>query len=152
MAQKKTLHSYMHSVFIKERKLRGNDLARIGISPGQPKMLHYIAAHNGGMQKDIAQATGIEPPSATSILSIMERDGLISREKAADDRRRMNIFITEKGKEKLTQIQALDSRHEELLLTGFSEEEKAQLIDFLLRMDDNAKKYTCQGKQTESAL
>ena len=141
MAEKETLHRALHGVFTTERKLRGLDFTKIGISPGQPKMLAYIATNDGGMQKDIAAATGIEPPSATSILTIMERDGLIRREKADGDKRRLNVYITEKGKEKLAQIREIDKKVEALLLTGFSPAEEEQLFALLARLYANAQDF-----------
>ncbi len=138
MNTRKSLHWFLHNVLTTERRLRTTDFAQIGISPGQPKMLNYIFQNDGCMQKDIADATGIEPPSATSILAIMEREGLIRRVQCKNDKRRLNVYITEKGLEKKAQIEAIDRREEALLLEGFTPEEEDLLFAFLERLAQNA--------------
>lgn len=147
MSENMNCHLHLREIFTAERKLHSANLSKIDISPGQPKMLHYIAKNNGCIQKNIAEATGIEPPSATSILSIMERNGLIRREKGTDDRRRLHVFITDKGREKLTQIHAIDEEIDKVLLCEFSPEERAQFFEFCDRLVANAKKASPCDKQ-----
>ena len=49
------------------------------LSVGQPKVLEYLYFNDGAIQKDIAEACMIEPATVTSLLSRMEKGGLIKR-------------------------------------------------------------------------
>jgi Transcriptional regulators len=137
--KKKTLHSLFTKVYQAERKLWGHRLAEIEVTQGQPKMLNYIFENDGCIQKDIAEGTGIEPPSATSILFVMERDGLVSRKQCANDKRRSRVYITEKGIEKREKILAISEELTDKVLREFTEEEKTQFFEMLERVLKTAK-------------
>ena len=53
-----------HTLFTKHVFHR---LAPYALSSGQPRVLEYLARHDGAVQKDIAHACMIEPPSVTSV-------------------------------------------------------------------------------------
>ncbi len=146
MKQEQNLHYIFTDAFRAERKLWGQRLAAIGVTQGQPKMLNYIYKNDGCIQKDIAEGTGIEPPSATSILAVMERDGLVRREQSADDRRRSHVYITDKGKEKREQILEIAQDVSDKILVAFTEEEKELLFTLLEKMIDSAKNIAEQSK------
>ena len=111
MAEKFDLHVTLTRAFRAEHRVWEVELSKIGVSKGQPKMLDYLERNDGCMQKDIAAGTGIEPPSATSILAVMERDGLVQRVQSKEDRRRYSVQLTQKGHEKARQVEELSLIH-----------------------------------------
>ena len=137
--QEKILHHIFTKVFRAERKIWGHMLSEIDVTQGQPKMLNYIFENDGCIQKDIAEGTGIEPPSATSILAVMERDGLVHRKQCPNDKRRSRVYITEKGIEKRDKIQTIARKLSDNLLEDFSDEEKNLFYTFLERVEKKAK-------------
>lgn len=72
--------------------------AKLGLTPGQPKVLDYLLDHEGSDQKTIASYCEIEPATAGSILLGMEEAGLISREQRPGNRRSLFVYLTEKGR------------------------------------------------------
>ena len=62
-------------------------LSGTGLSTGQPKILEYLISHDGAIQKDIAEACAVEPATATSLLSRMEKNGLVERRSKDGDLR-----------------------------------------------------------------
>ena len=74
-------------------------IKELKLTLGQPKVLDYLQQNNGAMQKDIAKGCHIEPASLSTILNGMEKHGLITRNIDKQNRRNINIFMTEKGKE-----------------------------------------------------
>ncbi len=80
-------------------KLLTQKLAGTGLTPGQPKILNYLATHDGSIQTEIATACFIEPASLTSALNGMEAKGLIERRRENGNRRTYYIYLTPKGKE-----------------------------------------------------
>lgn len=106
-----------------------------GLTSGQPKVLEYLAEHDGAMQKDIAAACKIEPATMTSLLYGMEKKGLITR--SAPDRRSLSVYLTEKGKALVPLIEQEFARIESVATNGFSDDERELLISLLSRMREN---------------
>lgn len=83
-----------HSLFSK-RVLA--EVSRIGLTPGQPKVLECLLQHGEVDQKTIAAHCEIEPATVGSILTRMERDGLIARAQHEGNRRSLYVTLTAKG-------------------------------------------------------
>lgn len=72
--------------------------AKSGVSGSQGRVLHFILAQPEDVyQRDIEQEFSMRPPSATELLKLMEKNGLIRRESAAQDARLKKIIVTEKA-------------------------------------------------------
>lgn len=70
----------MYRTFHAQRNAIRPGMADIGLSPGQPKILHYLLNHDGCMQRELADACDIEPATVSRLLDKMEEDGLVRRE------------------------------------------------------------------------
>lgn len=126
-----------HTIFLRMvfERLSGEEL-----STGQPKILEYLRDHDGAIQKDIAMACAVEPATATSLLSRMEKNELIERRSKDGDRRYTCVYLTEKGREKAElSVKALHDV-EKTALHGFSDEEKERFISYLRRVNGNLKR------------
>lgn len=108
-----------------------------GLTPGQPKILDYLQNHNGCVQKEIAKGCHIEPASITVILKGMESKGYIERKMLNGDRRSLYVFLTEKGKKYIEYLNEKFDKVENTALKNFSEDEKQQLNDLLMRVYEN---------------
>ena len=120
-----------------QQKFNNAEFSKIGVSHGQPKMLQYIVDNSCVRQKDIAAAVGIEPSSATSILTVMERNGLIKRTRSADDKRRHAVCVTELGQRKLIEINRVFEKLGAVCFEGFTEAEIDVFTKLLQRVTDN---------------
>lgn len=59
-----------------------------GVSGSQGRVLHFVLAQTEDVfQRDIEQEFNMRPPSATELLKMMEKNGLIRRESTAQDAR-----------------------------------------------------------------
>ena len=63
-----SLHHLLMTDHTAFRKRIFSALKNEGLTSGQPKVLEYLAEHDGAMQKDIAAACRIEPATMTSLL------------------------------------------------------------------------------------
>lgn len=86
-----------------QRKVLGR-LSKMGLTPGQPKVLDYLRLHDGSMQKEIALGCQIDPATLTAILRYMERNGLVERRTRNGDHRSSFVYLTEIGKEKAEKV------------------------------------------------
>jgi MarR family transcriptional regulator, organic hydroperoxide resistance regulator len=71
----------------------------LGLAPGEANALWVLAAVGDTTTKDLARRLNIDPANASTILTRLERRGLVRREPAADDRRRRVASLTDQGRE-----------------------------------------------------
>ena len=94
------------------------------LSPGQPKVLRYLNAHQDCKLKDIADECDIESATVSKMIDNLEKKEMLTRE------------INPKNK-RAYQLNAHCIEIENISLKDFSEEEKEQFEDFLNRMYKN---------------
>ncbi len=114
-----------------------SNIKDLNLTSGQPKVLDYLKQNDGAMQKDIAKGCHIEPASISVILNGMEKNGFIVRKIKDNNRRIINIFLTEKGKNACKILEERFIMAEKEALNGFSEEEKENFIKYLKMMYEN---------------
>lgn len=108
--------------------------AEFGLAPGGFGLLTLIQERGSMSAGAIARALGLDKSSVTPILSALERDGLIARTRAPQDRRAYAIRLTEHGRRTLADLGAAVRRHEAAMLANFTEEERTTLIALLKRL------------------
>ncbi len=112
-------------------------LAELGLSVGQPRLLAYLRRHDGCMQKELAAFCGVEAATISRMLAAMERQGMIRRELAAGNKRAAAVFLTEEGRRLSGLVLDIRGRVEAQGLEGFSPREQALFYQFLTRYRDN---------------
>lgn len=132
--------SLHHAIFMtynaQKNSLRPGMVA-IGLSPGQPKVLRFLAAHDSCMQKEIAGALNIEPATVSRLLANMEQNGLVARSTPEECRRAESVSITPEGRSAFTRWETVCHTVEEQSMKGFSKEEERQFLENLCRMYQN---------------
>lgn len=141
---KLSFHFMLLKAFHAERRQIRKDMERYELSPGQPKVLRYIAAHEHCMLKDIAVACDVECATVSKIMNALEEKGMLTRQTAQHNKRALCLSITPKGNHALQQWNKHCEEVEQRSLQGFSEAEKKQFADFLKRMYENL-----NGKEME---
>ncbi len=118
-------------------KMVFDKLSGRSLSVGQPKVLEYLFYHDGSVQKTIAKECQIEPATVTSLLSRMEKNGLIERRGKSGDKRYICVYLTDKGRKESEYVVTAFDAIEKEALKGFSVEEKEQFILFLKKVNSN---------------
>ena len=85
-------------------------------------------------QRELTEHLGIQPGSASEILSKMENSGLIIRTQNETDRRTTDVRLTDKGRELAAEALAQRQRRHEEMFSCISEEEKEKLLSLLERI------------------
>ena len=88
-------------------------------------------------QKDIEQEFKVSRATASNMLQLMERKGLIVRESVSHDARLKKISLTEKAKNMVEKSDADIREMEELITKDFNKEETEQLKHYLDRIMEN---------------
>lgn len=104
-------------------------------------IIGYLANHQDReiYQKDLQSRFGITRSTASKVLTLMERKGLIVRQSVPRDARLKKITLTQKALDVHKMVKS-DAEHFERKLTkGFSESEIDAVLSYLERMKNNMK-------------
>ncbi len=114
-------------------------LKPLGLSQAKWRALLSLARDGEGMtQTALAERLGIEGPSLVGLLDRLAADGWIQRLVCADDRRVRRIYLTEKARSTLEEIEAVATRLRQELFGDISEEELLHCLQVLRRIRDKA--------------
>ena len=115
------------------RDLSGR-LAAHGVSVGQWAVLAFLWAQDGQSQGELSRGVAIDDATMVRTIDRMERDGLVRRERDASDRRRINIFITDKGRSLQDSLVPCAIASNEAATRTFTDAEERQLGELMRRM------------------
>ena len=73
-------------------------IAREGVSIGMWFVLRMLWDEDGMTQRELGERVGINGPTMVTALNSMERAGLVKRVQHRTDRRKINVFLTERGR------------------------------------------------------
>jgi DNA-binding MarR family transcriptional regulator len=108
--------------------------ARVGLKPRQCQAVLLLDEHGSMTQRELGGAMGVDPSILVGLLNPLEEEGLISRERDAGDRRRHNISLTRKGRERLTKIEREQAAAEDAYFAELEPAEVEQLRELLSRV------------------
>ena len=128
------IHNYVDKYFHTSWEKAGIEPTRM-----QCATLHYLRVHPNEdvFQKDLEAAFSISGATATNILKVMEKDGLITRVPMKKDARLKKLELTEKGYSYDEVARMNMIRLEEGMKKGFSEDELTRFREYLDRITQN---------------
>lgn len=128
------LSRYMYRVFA---KAIAAELAPYGLVASQWSVLRALWVEDGLSQVDLAERMRVEKASLTTTLEIMDRQGLIRRERNADDRRKLNIYLTTASQKLKGDLLPFVSKINRKATRGMSAEEVKLLKTLLCKVISN---------------
>lgn len=114
-----------------------NRIADHGISMGQWYFLRALWEEDGLTQRELSQRVGMMEPTTVAALNNLERCALVKRVRNPHDRRKVNIYLTSKGKALRTDILPCAEEIEETAVRGISPGELALTVSVLRRVSAN---------------
>lgn len=115
----------------------GRSLATLGLSNSEWEVLKELVMAGEPYQLwpgTIAKRLGLTPAAMTHRIDRMLGDGLVTRERDPDNRVRVIIGLTDRGREKWLQVMRQASVFEEQLLQDLSGDERGVLGELLTRL------------------
>ncbi|MBP2148910.1 MarR family transcriptional regulator [Xanthobacter autotrophicus DSM 597] len=125
---------------------RAFDGAGLGLTIGEARALAHININPGLRQSALAEKMSVEPMTLVGFLDRLEGLGLVVRETDPTDRRAKIVALTDAARPYLDGIEQAAARAREEATRGFSDEERAQLRDFLDRIRGNLAR-DCAGRE-----
>ncbi|MDN5979386.1 MarR family winged helix-turn-helix transcriptional regulator [Bifidobacterium mongoliense] len=109
------------------------------VTGGNVHIIMFLAKSEGSdvFQHDIERRFSITRSTASRVLSLMERKGLIVRTSVAADARLKRITLTDAANAIVAELRENAQRMERQLMAGFSEREERQLAEYLKRLRNN---------------
>jgi len=118
-------------------KLRRSFLQHVAdgaIRPGLASLLLLVSANRGISQVEVSRAMRIDKASLVPLLDKAEAAGWLRRNRSRVDRRRHELVLTRAGRKTAARIQNEIERHVKGFRDRFTENETAQLVEFLRRI------------------
>lgn len=113
-----------------------SEVSRLGLTPGQPKVLDFLLQYKEADQKTIASYCEIEQTTVGSILLRMENAGLVRRRQKDGNRRSLYVSLTPAGKEKAEKLMDIFRENENTATSNLSETEIETLKELLTKLCD----------------
>lgn len=122
------IHNQVHKTMEFKRKENEDDLTSM-----QRWMLGYLHEHEGQdtYQRDIEAAFSVSRATASNMLSVMERKGLIERHSVAHDARLKRLKLTNRARQLFSKADLDMKEMENTLLRGMSRDDILALNRYL---------------------
>ena len=104
---------------------------RRGGKRGQIKVLKLIRERGHITQKELLEILILKSGSVSETVKKLENQGFITKERDIDDRRKINITLTDDGRKFLETQMEINREQEKVLFTALSSEEQIQLETLL---------------------
>ena len=107
-----------------------------GLSEGRFQILVRLRHQSDGRlaMGELAEMLDVSPRTVTGLVDNLERDGLVKRVDAPDDRRSVYAEITEQGRDAVKRLWRDSEGGQAALIKGFSDAELIQLRHLCLRL------------------
>ncbi|MET8542988.1 MarR family transcriptional regulator [Kitasatospora sp. NPDC004799] len=116
-------------------RVREQGVADYGLHKHEFDTLHVLAGRGGhAAPSDLRADLNLAPASVTGRLETLERRGFVRRTPSTEDRRKVDIVLTEAGRAAWREALDVVGREERLLLGVLSEEERRTLADLLRKV------------------
>lgn len=115
--------------------------------PTYPQWMPLYKLHVGAATTvaELARACELDTGAMTRLLDRLEAKGLCRRVRSLEDRRVVNIELTDEGRAAAKEVPHVLCRVQNELLSDFSQQEWEQLKGYLRRILDNAQALAARG-------
>jgi len=121
------LTNAQHNVF----QYLSKKLTEYDVTPVQHGILSCLMGKSYDTPKHLAESMSLETSTISGVLDRMQKKGLIDRVINKEDRREVQVRLTDKGRELEEQITVIIDEVNAEVLKSFSEDEVTALKDFL---------------------
>lgn len=121
------LTNAQHNVF----QYLSKRLTEYDVTPVQHGILSCLMGKSYDTPKHLAESMSLETSTISGVLDRMQKKGLIDRVINKEDRREVQVRLTDKGRELEEQITVIIDEVNEEVLKNFKDEEVAALKDYL---------------------
>lgn len=115
------------------RALAGQQLAELGLHPGQEFMIQHLRDARLS-QRELAERLGVEPPTVTRMVQRLEQAGFVERCVDEHDARISRVRLSQRGRDLRKPVEVLWAALEERTIAGLNDDETEQLSRLLAKV------------------
>ena len=110
------------------------NLKRHNVTPAQYAVLYFLWEEDGLTPTQLAQMSTVDTSTITGLLTRLEGKGFIERKHSHEDRRGVNIYLTQKGAALQSEVcQTIETSNDQVM-GQFSKAEQETLKNYLSRL------------------
>ena len=117
-------------------------LKKEGLYHGQPYIIISLYHNDGQSLKELTACRNVKASTTTTMVSRMEKLGLVKKVADEKDRRKTRVYLTEKGREKYNAIINVNNELDDMCFEGFSDEQKLLTKMLLKKIIENINKHS----------
>ena len=110
--------------------------AELGITLGQSFVLYSLLERDGSSIKDIAIAVQLDSPAVTGLVDRLVKEDLVIRSEDPDDRRSIQVFLTDRGRQVANESLAITREFNQYLYDNHCETSVAEIEHSLLQWEE----------------
>jgi DNA-binding MarR family transcriptional regulator len=134
-----TLNSIRQSLFAYlESELSRHSIS--GIAPSHGDILHILDKKGTLHLRDLTELSLKDKSTITAVISHLEKNGYVTRVRDGNDKRLVNIQVTEKAARIKPSLEKISEKMNAQLFEGLSSEEKVTLFKLMSRISHNVDK------------
>jgi len=115
-------------------------LAEHEVSYGHWPFLRALWAKDGLTQQELSEIAGVMPSTTTAALKAMEALGYIERRQRVDNRKFVEVYLTDKGRDLERKLIPLAEEVSAISMAGLTDHEIKNFRKMLLTISDNLAK------------
>ena len=135
-----SLHQLLYRTYQAQSSVLQPAREAFGLGRGQPKILSFLLSGGKSSQSEIALQLSLDPASVSRMAETLCQNGFICRSDDESDRRTRLLSLTAKGREAAQAWVDACDLIESRMLEGFSDSEKAELVNLLNKLYANVRK------------
>ncbi|HJM11963.1 MAG TPA: MarR family transcriptional regulator [Candidatus Marinimicrobia bacterium] len=120
------------------KKILDARLSEFNVTSSQASVLNTLFSSDGISLSDIGKSVHLDKPAITGLADRMEKDGLVERRRTSSDRRIIQLFLTEKGRNLYNTIETIIIEVDQQLVKGLVTQEIETLHEMLQSIWDQA--------------
>lgn len=113
---------------------RGHHHHHGGMHPSQWRLLFILSKTDEIAQRELVEVLQVRPGSLSELLNKLESKGLIIREKKPDNKRHINVRITELGRTAIKDNELIQRQTAQDLFSSLSMDEQHDLVQILEKL------------------
>ena len=118
-------------------RMLGVHLAEVGLKSGYWYYLRVLWEQDGLTQKELSEATNVKETTTVTMIAGMEAAKLVTRCRDKLDRRKLNVFLTKKGRDLEQALTPLASEINACAGKGIPKRDLQKCLSVLKKMREN---------------
>ena len=109
--------------------------AKFGLSIWEWRVIAVLGEGRPLTAQALCEATAMDKVTVSRAIRALDERGLVQRKPNPGDKRASDVTLTTQGGEVYAEVAPLALRYEQMLLEGFSDEERGQLMALLEKLE-----------------